>query len=176
MSKLYPTRLGLAAALTAALCLGGAGVIFAQGAAKPAALVSGKPGAQAKTPVFVGSQSCQECHEKEFKSFKANAKKAHAYESVRKMLHAVSGDELKKCYECHTTGYGQPGGFVSEAQTPGLAEVGCESCHGPGSEHVQSQDRKDIKAKLNAKDCVSCHNAERVAAFNFKPLIYGGAH
>lgn len=165
MPKRYLMRLGRAAALAAALCLGGAGALFAQGAAKPA-----------PAPLYVGSQACTECHEDQSKSFKAYAKKAKSFESVKKMLHAVTGDELKKCYECHTTGYGRPGGFVSESKTPHLAEVGCESCHGPGSVHVQSQERKNIKTKLSAKDCESCHSAERVAAFNFKPLIYGGAH
>lgn len=168
-------RLCGTAALAAAFCLSGGGLLFAQSAAKPAPLKTAAP-AQEKAGTFLGSQTCAECHEDQYKSFKAYAKKAKSFESVRKMLHAVTGDELKKCYECHTTGYGKPGGFVSQEKTPALAEVGCESCHGPGSVHAQSQDKKDIKAKLSAKDCESCHSAERVAAFNFKPLIYGGAH
>jgi hypothetical protein len=165
-------RLCLAAVLTAVLCLCAAGALWAQGAGKPAPLAA----TQEKNPLFVGSQACAECHEEQFKSFKAHAKKAKSYNSVKKMLHSVTADELKKCYECHTTGYGRPGGFVSEEKTPHLAEVGCESCHGPGSVHAQSQAKKDIRHKLSAKDCESCHSAERVSAFNFKPLIYGGAH
>lgn len=167
-------RLGRVAAAAALLCLCAAGALWAQGGAKPAPLSAAQ--AQDKSPLYIGSQACNECHEEQFKSFKAYAKKAKSYNSVKKMLHSVTADELKKCYECHTTGYGRPGGFVSEAKTPHLAEVGCESCHGPGSLHAQSQARKDIRAKLSAKDCESCHNSERVSAFNFKPLIYGGAH
>ena len=163
-------RLGLACALAGALGLGGAGALWAQGGGRPAPLAT----AQEKT--YLGSNACKECHEEQYKSFKSYAKKAHAYWSVQKMLHAVTEAELKRCYECHTTGYGKPGGFVSQEKTPELAEVGCESCHGPGSVHAQSQARKDIKFKLGTKDCEACHSAERVAAFNFKPLIYGGAH
>jgi hypothetical protein len=174
MPRFALKRLCLGAALSAAVCLGAAGGLGAQGTAKPSPLAAAP--AQEKNPLFVGSQVCADCHEEQYKSFKAHAKKARSYESVRKMLHAVTVDELKKCYECHTTGYGRPGGFVSESKTPHLAEVGCESCHGPGSIHAQSQAKKDIRSKLTAKDCESCHSAERVAAFNFKPLIYGGAH
>ena len=57
-----------------------------------------------------------------------------------------------------------------------MKEVGCEACHGPGSLHVESSDRKDIKNNVSEEECTVCHNPERVEAFRFKPLIYGGAH
>ena len=41
-------------------------------------------------------------------------------------------------------GYGKPGGFRSEHETPGLKEPGCEVCHGPGSIHAASRDARDI--------------------------------
>ena len=77
---------------------------------------------------------------------------------------------------CHTTGYGSPGGFVSLKETPHLKDAGCEVCHGPGSVHCKTEDSADINGKLSIADCERCHSAERVAAFKFKPLIYGGAH
>jgi hypothetical protein len=36
------------------------------------------------------------------------------------------------CLPCHSTGHGQPGGFVSSRQTPHMGGVQCEACHGPG--------------------------------------------
>jgi hypothetical protein len=33
-----------------------------------------------------------------------------------------------------------------------------------------------IKRDLSLDDCTGCHNPERVEAFDFKPLLYGGAH
>nr|HDN00750.1 cytochrome C [Deltaproteobacteria bacterium] len=125
---------------------------------------------------YVGSDSCQECHEDEYKSFKRYAKKAHSYESIANMENGLTEMEFRTCFECHTTGFGQPGGFQSIQDTPHLKNAGCEVCHGPGSLHIESGDPADLKQDLTAKDCESCHNSERVAAFDYRPLIHGGAH
>jgi len=93
------------------------------------------------------------------------------------MANGLTDDEVKTCYACHTTGYGKPGGFVSFEKTPEMANAGCEVCHGPGSEHADSGgDAKLIVLKMKISDCEVCHNAERVKAFNFKPMLFGGAH
>lgn len=126
---------------------------------------------------YVGTAACKDCHEEQHENFTKYAKKAHSDRSVKVMASDLSEAELKECYGCHSTGYGQPGGFVSYEKTPELADAGCEVCHGPGYEHVESGgDAELIKGKLTMDDCVGCHNAERVQAFNFKPLLYGGAH
>jgi RecJ-like exonuclease len=127
-------------------------------------------------PKYVGSEGCKECHSTEYDSFKKFNKKAHSFQSISRLKKGLSEAELKKCYECHTTGYGKEGGFQSEQATPKLKDAGCEVCHGPGSIHAETGDPKDIKGKLTAKDCESCHNAERVDSFKYKPLVYGGAH
>jgi len=125
---------------------------------------------------YVGSESCMECHEAEYTSFITFAKKRHSFKSVMIMRKGLTSDELRQCFTCHTTGYGKHGGFRSEAETPHLKNAGCEACHGPGSLHAETEDSKDIKSQLTAKDCEECHNSERVEAFSYKPLIYGGAH
>ena len=125
---------------------------------------------------YVGSDQCRSCHEKEYDSFKKNAKKVHSYKSIAVMKKGLTETEFEKCFECHTTGYKQPGGFRSEQETPHLKEAGCEVCHGPGSVHIETGDPKDIKGKLTAKDCEICHNSDRVSAFKYKPMVYGGAH
>jgi len=130
----------------------------------------------ASEKTYVGSDSCQECHEFEYKSFKTYAKKAHSYKSIEIMKKGLTEAEFRTCFECHTTGFGQPGGFQSVQDTPHLKNAGCEVCHGPGSLHIESEDPSDLKEDLTAKDCESCHNAERVAAFDYRPLIHGGAH
>lgn len=134
------------------------------------------PATATKPPAYVGTEACKECHETEYQSYKANSKKAHSFKSVKRLSHALSEEEMKQCYECHTTGYGKPGGFISERETPKMADAGCEACHGPGGLHVQTQSIRDIKATLKPKDCMGCHNAERIEAFNFRPTIHSGGH
>lgn len=125
---------------------------------------------------YVGTDRCNDCHDAQYKNFKTYSKKAHSYKSITTMKKGLTNAEFEQCLECHTTGYGKAGGFRSEQDTPQLRDVGCETCHGPGSIHVETQDPKDIKGKLVAKDCEVCHNSERVSAFKYKPLIFGGAH
>jgi hypothetical protein len=133
--------------------------------------VRGEP---AKT--YMGAEACGSCHEKEYKNFMTHSKKSHSFKTVATMKKRLTEGEIKKCFECHTTGYGKPGGFQSESETPHLKDLSCEVCHGPGSAHVQTGDPKAIKRRVQVKDCEGCHNAERVAIFNFRPLLYGGVH
>ena len=130
----------------------------------------------AEQPRYLGSEACKECHAAEYGTFKQFNKKAHSFQSIARLKKGLDEAEQKKCYECHTTGYGKEGGFRSEQETPALKDAGCEVCHGPGSIHAETGDPKDIKGKLTAKDCESCHSSERINAFKYKPLVYGGAH
>lgn len=125
---------------------------------------------------YVGSEACKECHEEEYANYQKYSKKAHSSKSVKIMASDLDPDELKECFACHATGYGKPGGFVSFKQTPHLADAGCEVCHGPGSLHAEDGDPELIKRKMEVEECEVCHNTDRVENFNFKPLIFGGAH
>ncbi|MFW5490606.1 MAG: cytochrome c family protein [Desulfovibrio sp.] len=139
--------------------------------------VSGGHSSGAEERSYVGNKACAECHEAEYKNYSKFSKKATSSKSVLAMASDLTKDELAGCYGCHATGYGQPGGFVSFEQTPEMGNAGCEVCHGPGSAHVESGgDPELIKGTLTMQDCETCHNASRVASFNFKPLLYGGAH
>lgn len=76
------------------------------------------------------------------------------YQSLKKQKHTKAFDDLtgnykqdKSCLECHTTGYGEPTGFKSIADTPQLAGVTCEACHGPAGEHIRLGDEISAKEK-----------------------------
>jgi hypothetical protein len=140
------------------------------GPARPAAA------AETREPVYVGSDACQACHPEEYESFITYAKKAKSFTSIERLQRNLTPEEVKRCYACHTTGYGQPGGFISLEETPYLKNSGCEVCHGPGEKHIRDQSAASIKGHLTKKDCEVCHISERVQAFRYKPLIHGGAH
>jgi len=125
---------------------------------------------------YVGAAVCGECHDSEFENFAKYAKKAHSYQSVATMRDGLTDEEYRSCLDCHATGYGEPGGFTSLDETPHLKDAGCEVCHGPGSVHVETNDTADIRSELTLEDCQRCHSEDRVQSFDFKPLLFGGAH
>lgn len=128
------------------------------------------------TPIYVGSKACNPCHEEEYSSFVQYAKKSKSYQSIERLEKGLSTEDLKKCYACHTTGYGKPGGFISIEETPELKNAGCEVCHGPGGTHIKTEDSSSIKKNPTRENCEICHTSERVKAFRYKPLIHGGGH
>ena len=125
---------------------------------------------------YVGSLACKECHPEEYENFMTYAKKSISFQSIERQMKHLTPAEIRQCYPCHTTGYGQPGGFVSLEETPHLKNAGCEVCHGPGAEHVRTGYPVKIIGQMSKKDCEVCHISERVKAFKYKPLIHGGAH
>ncbi len=138
-------------------------------------LTFGAVAGRADDIAYVGTAACAECHPKQAEQFRNYSKKAHSFSSIQRLAEKLTEQERRTCYGCHTTGYGKPGGFVSEAQTPQVTSLGCETCHGPGSAHVESEDPADLTA-VAIETCMTCHNKERVAAFKFKPMLYGGGH
>lgn len=125
---------------------------------------------------YVGSASCQSCHETEYESFMSHSRKSHSFKSVQKMKKGLTDDEIRGCYGCHTTAYGKPGGFIDPEQTPELKNAGCEVCHGPGKLHIDTEDPARIRGKVTLDLCQKCHTEERVGAFRYKPTIYAGSH
>jgi hypothetical protein len=74
-------------------------------------------------------------------------------------------DKGRACVSCHTTGYGKPTGFVSVEKTEKLKHVGCESCHGAGSQHkaimfaAMDSDEVPTEKKISKSvGCAGCHN------------------
>jgi len=129
-----------------------------------------------RTPKYVGSDACKDCHKDEYESFMTYARKSRSFESIERVKKGLTKEEIEGCYHCHTTGYGKPGGFVSPEKTPHLKNAGCEVCHGPGELHVKTGNPSDTKRRMTKEDCEVCHIEERVRAFRYKPLIHGGAH
>jgi len=138
--------------------------------------VLGQENGQSQVNTYVGSLACKECHPEEYENFMTYAKKSVSFQSIERQMKHLTPEEIRQCYPCHTTVYGRPGGFISQEETPHLKNAGCEVCHGPGAEHVQTEDPVKIISEMSKKDCEICHISERVKAFKYKPLVHGGAH
>lgn len=123
---------------------------------------------------YVGSQACKSCHPKEYATW-SHQPHAHALQTLQAKGEAKNAD----CLGCHTTGFGLEGGFPKSG-TPshaGLAAVGCESCHGPGGNHVKPGapkrgtilslgDKCDTCAILQI--CGTCHDQKNDPGFQFE--------
>lgn len=115
-----------------------------------------------KTSAFAGNQKCITCHKKAGDVWK-HSKHAGALKTLEKEKH----DRDPDCVSCHVVGLESSYGFQSRAKTPQLANVGCESCHGPGAKHAV-QPYKAKMPKFGEKSCMKCHVAEHSPNFLFK--------
>jgi len=109
---------------------------------------------------YEGSKSCnkQGCHEYEYKKWRKNPH-AQAY----KTLVEVGSQYDPECVVCHVVGMDYESGFISEAKTGHLKDVGCENCHGPGSQHNRTEGlAKTTEPKM---DCLFCHTPEKSAEY-----------
>jgi hypothetical protein len=108
---------------------------------------------------IAGAASCVACHQKAY-SLWALSRHAHAWQSLE-----AKGNQVDPfCQQCHTTGYGLPGGFVSVAQSATLRGVACENCHGPSQAHVQNS--AVHTAFLPRDQCLRCHDEENSPGFD----------
>lgn len=140
-------------------------------------------------PHYIGSDKCAKmCHKGE--------KKGAQYEHWQKGGHAkafttlaspeskevatrvgIKGDPQKapECLRCHVTAYGVDKELIDSTCTYNEG-IGCEGCHGPGSEYRKLSIMKDHKLSVaaglieqNEVSCSKCHNKESP---NYKPLKF----
>ena len=94
---------------------------------------------------YEGLKKCKGCHKSQFQSWRQTAH-GNAFESlqarVKEEAKVKAGldpeqdyTEDKDCVGCHVTGFGVEGGYEIDDPSKYTINVGCESCHGPGSEY-----------------------------------------
>jgi cytochrome c5 len=132
-------------------------------AAAPPAVV---PAGQA---TFVGNAGCEDCHDDAIKFWK-ETRHAHAWETL-----VQRGQQLDlDCIGCHVTGWGQPGG-ATLAINERLRDVGCETCHGPGSIHVAKGGNEKPPAIVRnppQEFCATqCHTKEHSDTFQYEAYM-----
>ena len=109
---------------------------------------------------YVGSEACNAvCHKEVYEKWRGFGH-ARAYAT----LEEVGSQYDPECVVCHVVGLNDESGFVSEEGPAGLRNVGCESCHGPGSEHVKNPYGAQTPGD-SWRTCVTCHTVEHSAGF-----------
>ena len=114
---------------------------------------------------YTGSKSCKLCHEYEYEKWSG---KAHA--DAYAILERVGSQYDPECVVCHVVGMGYVSGFVSEDETDHLKNVGCENCHGPGSEHNMTLGKALTTQPMS--DCGDCHTPDHSAEYEGNEGLY----
>jgi hypothetical protein len=122
-----------------------------------------KPAAPGQ-PSYVGSARCGQCHAPELAWWKG-----HPHGNAYATLERRNVQFNLSCVGCHVTGYNQPGGSTL-AHVEDLTNVGCESCHGPGSLHAAAPNREaagNVQREVPESVCRRCHNPEHSDLFEY---------
>jgi hypothetical protein len=102
---------------------------------------------------YTGSKSCKSCHSYEYETWNSNPH-AKAYSTLEK-----AGTQFDpECVVCHVIGMDYESGFISQQETGHLINVGCENCHGPGSEHILTGDETKLTGPKST--CIDCHTPD----------------
>lgn len=127
-------------------------------------------------PKYAGSAACGECHQGIMFNYQHSVwrQSGHARawavlgtERSRRIAEkrGLKGDPqtLPECLKCHSTGFGEsPDAFLPSFHID--EGVGCEACHGPGSEYMAEAIMRDPRAaraaglkNVGAETCAACH-------------------
>jgi len=128
---------------------------------------------------YIGAGKCKMCHASDAKGNQykvwSESKHAKAYADLAsdaaKMTAEKAGlktdpQKSPECLKCHVTAFGENDG--SKEESFNIADgVGCETCHGAGSDYkglsVMKDKQKSTEAGLiipTKETCVKCHNSE----------------
>jgi hypothetical protein len=93
---------------------------------------------------YLGSEKCKKCHESAFKVWEGSPH-SHAFKKLEEAKNPSLRQYDAECVRCHSVGFDFKTGFDGLDKTANLMNVGCESCHGPGSKH--KSDTSDMKVR-----------------------------
>lgn len=117
---------------------------------------------RSESEAFAGNKACTSCHVQEGEVWHASA---HA--KALKTLDDVHQERDPDCVGCHVVALESTQGFRSRSATPELANVGCESCHGPGKRHTEDPSANKL-GKIGEKSCMKCHVPDHSPNFDFQ--------
>ena len=108
---------------------------------------------------FIGSESCKECHAKEYDIWKngVDGKGGPHYRATLDLTDPGERVWVKRnfdpeCLSCHVTGwnpqsfYPYKTGYVDLQRDAALHGNGCENCHGPASKHAVAENKQNPAA------------------------------
>jgi hypothetical protein len=137
---------------------------------------SGEPPPDRAELEYTGNDGCKACHPKELAQWKTT-KHAKAWDTMIRTRQVGNLD----CVPCHVTGFDRRGGPQGIRGLERFVDVGCESCHGPGSAHARNPKVPlDYGLDVPERVCAECHRAaEDQKPFDYEerlPRVIGPGH
>ncbi len=142
-----------------------------------------------------GVLACAACHKGPEMGYQFSKWRMSGHASAYAVLATPDADKIAKqmgvkgppqespaCLKCHTTAYHDPaGGFL---ESFALAEgVGCEACHGAGSEYSPEAIMRDPRAaklaglkEVSRQTCLGCHENAHDKPFDYERALAEIAH
>jgi hypothetical protein len=121
-------------------------------------------------PGYAGSGRCISCHSAEMARWVVTDH-AVAWQS----LLTRQATDNPECIGCHSTGFGQPGGFgeLSTASVRKYKAVQCEACHGPMRGHPE--DDAIHAVPITEQTCRQCHDPANSPDFELESYLRRGS-
>lgn len=115
---------------------------------------------------YTGSGACVRCHSLQSARWTYTA---HASAAVSLLERAAHQDP--ECVACHTTGFGEPGGFaeLGATQLRAWGGVQCEACHGPLGGHPR--DARVQPEPVREQTCLRCHDEANSPEFDYRSYL-----
>ena len=111
-------------------------------------------------------------------SFCASSARSSRAISIGRILATYGIDRRRdydpECFACHTNGFQFTGGFTLYEDTPAMAAVQCESCHGAGADHCDAPLLPYSRPGEAA--CLRCHVPLHSPEFDYGTYLPKVAH
>ncbi len=116
---------------------------------------------------YAAASACVTCHTNEFTRWTYSD---HARAAWTSLLKRNETDNVE-CVGCHTTGFGQPGGFgeLTSANLGRFKAVQCEACHGPLAGHPD--DPRVVAQAITPETCLGCHDEANSPDFDYDSYL-----
>jgi YVTN family beta-propeller protein len=146
-------------------------------------------------PSYIGVRPCATCHAGSMMGYQFSRWRLSAHARAYAVLATDEADRIAAdrkldgppqrspaCLRCHATGYLDPTGGVGETWSVDEG-VGCESCHGAGSEYLTEAIMRDRRAATDAglrhatrEVCAPCHDEAHGRPFDYDEAVRAIAH
>lgn len=114
---------------------------------------------------YATGSSCARCHADRVASWGFDS---HARAMASLVKRSEQGNP--ECVACHSTGFGQPGGFaeLSREKLESFRDVQCEACHGPMAGHNGAGKAGEA---IREATCRGCHDEANSPGFDYQTYL-----